>query len=103
MLVLDRAGGHLTREERYLLRSTMVNRLPLDTIAGVSPQQRMARLWDKRGHMVEHAYWAVLLRSTTGEEIELDGAGSSEQMRKLAEMINAFIANSHQYPKKHSR
>ena len=100
VLVVDKAGGHFTREERYLLRRTKVLRLPLETIVAISPEQRVARFWDKRGQMVEHAHWATVLRSSTGQEIELDAANSSGQMRELAEMINGFMAGSRQPPHK---
>ncbi len=94
VLILDRAAGHLRRKQQYLLRRSKVIHFPLDAIASVDPARRTARFMDKKGQMTEHVYWAALVRSTSGEEIELDGTNTPERMGELVEMINEFISGS---------
>ena len=92
ILILDRADGHLLRKEEYLLRRGKVIRFPLDTIDSVDPVQRTIRVMDKKGKMLDHVYWAALLRGKSGKEMELDGANDLERIRELTEEINNFIA-----------
>jgi len=92
MLIFDRVAGHLLRKEQHLLRGSKVIHLPLDAIVGVEPARRTIRVIDKKGQMVEHVYWAALLCSTSGEEIELDETNTPERMRELAEAVHQFIA-----------
>jgi hypothetical protein len=94
MLIFDRPAGHLLRKEQYLLRRSKVMHLPLDTIAGVDPVRRTVHFMDRKGQTAEHVYWAALLRTTFGEEIELDGTNTPERVRELADTINEFIAGS---------
>lgn len=94
VLIFDRAAANLVRKERYLIRRDKVTDLPLGTIEGVNPVQRTVRFVDKKGQLVEHVYWAALLRHTGGDDIELDGANSRERMRELIETINEFLAGS---------
>lgn len=100
VVILDRADGDMTRRVKYLVRSDKSSRLPLDTIASVRPEQRTMRILDKRGQMVEHAYWAAVLRTASGEDMEIDAANSPKRMRQLAQAINGFIAGSgRSYPR----
>lgn len=94
VLLFDRAAANLVRKERYLIRRDKVTDLPLDTIEGVNPVQRTVRFVDKKGQLVEHVYWAALLRHTGGDDIELDGSNSPERMHELTETINEFLAGS---------
>ena len=92
VLVFDQLAGHMLREEQYLLRRSKVMRLPLDDIADVHRQQRTVRVMDKKGEMIEHTYWAALLRAASGEEIELDGANDPEKIRALVKSVSQFLA-----------
>jgi hypothetical protein len=92
VLILDRVAGKFVRKEQYLLRRNKIMDLPLDTIASAAPVQRTIRVTDKKGQMVDHVYWAALLRSTSGEETDLDGANDLERIRELTQVINDFIA-----------
>jgi hypothetical protein len=92
VLIVDRVAGKFVRKEQYLLRRNKIMDLPLNTIASAAPEQRTIRVMDKKGQMVDHVYWAALLRSTSGEETELDGANDPEGIRELTEVINDFIA-----------
>jgi hypothetical protein len=93
VLVFNRALGNFTKEEQYLIRRNKITSLPLDSIESVGPVQRTARFVDKKGERVEHVYWAALLRSTDGREVELDGANSQERMREFARAVNSFLAD----------
>lgn len=98
VLILDRGAGQLSRNRRYLLRRTKVTHVPLDPMATVNPVQRTLRVTDKKGQLVDHVYWAALLRSASGEEIELDGANAAPRMHEFAEMVNDFLAGSEGSP-----
>jgi hypothetical protein len=93
-LIFNRAVGDFTRIERYLIRRNKITDLPLNSIERVSPVQRTVRFVDKKGERVGHVYWAALLRSSSGQEVELDGANSRESMRDFAGAVNRFLADS---------
>jgi len=92
VLILDRVAGKFVRKEQYLLRRNKIRDLPLNTIASAAPEQRTIRVMDKKGQMVDHLYWAALLRTTSGEETELDGANDPQGIRELTDAVNKFIA-----------
>lgn len=93
VLIFNRATGNFTKEELYVIRRNNITILPLNLIESVSSVQRTARFIDKKGERVEHVYWATLLRSTDGREVELDGANCQESMRDLAGAVNSFLAD----------
>jgi hypothetical protein len=94
VLIFNRAVGDFTREEQYLIRRNKIINLPLNTIESVSAVQRTVRFVDKKGERMEHAYWAALLRSSSGQEVELDGANAEDSMRGFAAAVNRFLADS---------
>ncbi|NIN96531.1 MAG: hypothetical protein GTO49_16490 [Anaerolineae bacterium] len=94
VLIFNRAVGDFTKEEQYLIRRNKIINLPLNTIESVSAVHRTVRFVDKRGERVEHAYWAALLRSSDGQEVELDGADAQDSMRHFAAAVNRFLADS---------
>jgi alpha-beta hydrolase superfamily lysophospholipase len=94
VLIFNRAVGDFTREEQYLIRRNSITNLPLDTIESVSAVHRTVRFVDKKGERVEHAYWAALLRSSSGQEVELDGANAQDSVRDFAAAVNRFLADS---------
>jgi hypothetical protein len=94
VLIFNRTVGDFTREEQYLIRRNTITNLPLHTIESVSAVQRTVRFVDKKGERMEHAYWTALLRSSSGQEVELDGANAQDSMRDFAAAVNRFLANS---------
>ncbi len=91
VLIFDRHQGHMQREERHLLRPNRITRLPLDSVAEVHWARRKVRVMDRKGEMVEHAYWAALLRTVSDEEIELDGANDPEKTEELVKSLTQFL------------
>ena len=92
VLIFDHLAGQMAREVRYLLRPSKVMHLPLDDIVEVHRAQRTVRVIDRKGETFEHAYWAALLRTTSGEEIEVDGANDREKIRALVTGLSQFLA-----------
>jgi hypothetical protein len=91
VLIIERPAGHLLRKEQYAFHRDKVLKLSTESVAELRAVQRILRVVDKKGEIVEHPYWAALLRSTSGEEIELDGANDQKRIRELVQAINQFL------------